>query len=138
MRRLLVLLSLASAFAVPAAQAHGASAPKGPTAAQFKALQTEVKTLETTVKKLQTELQGVEVVTSALLACQTAVIADEFQATWNVVDQISSATQAGKTYFGPQTSISDANACAVFKFTRASAMPPTVAIFSSLVSLLSS
>jgi hypothetical protein len=68
--------------------------------------------------------------------CQDAVIADEFQATWNVIDQISTATQAGKTYFGPQTSIADSGACSSLHFTRPAAVPPTAATFSSLVTLL--
>ena len=113
-----------------------ANAAQGPTAAQFKALQKQVKTLQTSVTKLESELNAVEIVTSALLACNNAVIADEFQATWTIVDQISSATQAGKTYFGPQTAISDANSCPAFKITRTSTLPPNVSIFSSLVSLL--
>jgi hypothetical protein len=75
-------------------------------------------------------------VSFGLFICHDAVIADEFQATWNVIDQIAMATQAGKTYFGPQTSIADKSACASFRITRASIVPPNVAIFSSLVTLL--
>jgi hypothetical protein len=70
--------------------------------------------------------------------CQTAVIADAFQGTWNVIDQISSATQAGKTYFGAQTPITDGGACSNVKIARSAGIPPTVGVFSSLVSLLTS
>src|SRR4029450_8179797 len=38
----------------------------------------------------------------ALGLCDTAITADALQGTWQIVDQLSAATQAGKTYFGPQ------------------------------------
>jgi hypothetical protein len=82
------------------------------------------------------EATNIADVTFGLFICHDAVIADEFQATWNVIDQIATATQAGKVYFGPQTSISDKGACAAFKITRPSIVPPNVVIFSSLVTLL--
>jgi hypothetical protein len=157
MKRLAVLALVAAALAVQAAQA-GAATPKPPTMAQFSALQKQVKALQTQVKTLQTQVKtlqkwvppscttqtcgtleqvsGLAALAYEASICETAVIADEFQATWNVVDQLSAATQAGKTYFGPQTSISDANACAALQITRPSGIPPTVAVFSSLVTLL--
>jgi hypothetical protein len=152
MKRIVVLTLAAAALAVPAAQANAAST-SGPTLAQFKALQKQVKALQAQVKTLQTwvptsctaktcftlrGLSGLADFTFTAEVCQEAVLADEFQATWNVIDQISTATQAGKTYFGPQTSISDSGACALLPITRPSVIPPSAAIFSSLVSLLTS
>jgi hypothetical protein len=151
MKRIVALALTAAALAVPASQALASSAATGPTAAQFKALQKQVKTLQAQVKALQKFVPAsctasscltVKELTNGLdaafplLVCHDAVIADEFQATWNVIDQISTATQQGKTYFGPQTSISDSGACALFQLTRPAAIPPTVAIFSSLVNLI--
>jgi hypothetical protein len=150
MKRIVVLTLAAVALAVPAAQANAAPA-SAPTLEQFKALQKQVKALQTQVKTLQKwvptactsktcftvkELSINASFTYEAEICQEAVLADEFQATWNVIDQISAATQAGKTYFGPQTSISDAGACTNLRITRPSVIPPTAAIFSSLVALL--
>ncbi len=149
MKKIAALVLVAAALAVPAAQAH-AAAPT-PTLKQFQALQKQVTKLQAQVKALQkwvpanctaqscftvpqlTNILGFEF---AYSICQDAVIADEFQATWNVIDQISTATQAGKTYFGQQTSIGDQGACASLRFTRPAVVPPTTAIFSSLVTLL--
>jgi hypothetical protein len=140
MKRIGLVLLVAAALAIPAANANAASAP---TAAQVnalsksvKALQKQVKTLQTQVKKLQSDQNLIFNATTAVLVCQTALIADEFQATWNVIDQISAATQSGKTYFGAQTPVSDANLCAAFKLTRPSIVPPNTAVFSSLITLL--
>jgi hypothetical protein len=152
MKRIAVLMLAAAALAVPAAQANAAST-SAPTLAQFKALQKQVKALQAQVKTLQKwvptscttkncltvkELSNLSIFTFTSEVCQEAVLADEFQATWNVIDQISAATQAGKTYFGAQTSISDGGACALLPITRASVIPPNTTIFSSLVSLLTS
>jgi hypothetical protein len=53
-----------------------------------------------------------------------------------VIDQISTATQGGKVYFGPQVPLADKGACAEFRITRSQSVPPTVSVFSSLVTLL--
>jgi hypothetical protein len=148
MKKIAVLVLVTAALAVPAAQARAAS---GPTLKQFQALQKQVTKLQAQVKALQKfvpasctaqtcftvpQLSNIANFQFAYLVCQDAVISDEFQATWNVIDQISTATQAGKTYFGAQTSIGDSGACASLRFTRPAAVPPTSAIFSSLVTLL--
>jgi hypothetical protein len=150
MKRIVVLTLAAAALAVPAAQANAASTST-PTLAQFKALQKQVKALQAQVKTLQkwvpTSCTANTCFTVRALSsianfvyeaeiCQEAVLADEFQATWTVIDQLSAATQAGKTYFGPQMSIADASSCTNLKLTRPSVIPPTAAIFSSLVTLL--
>jgi hypothetical protein len=151
MKRIVAFAVVAAALSLPATQAQAAQSAGQPTLAQFKALQKEVKSLEAQVKNLQKwvptscttstcatvrQLTSIVDATFGVIICHDAVIADEFQATWNVIDQIATATQAGKTYFGPQTSISDAGSCAAFRITRPAVIPPTVAIFSSLVTLL--
>ncbi len=148
MKRIVALMLTAAALAVPATQANAAQSAT-PTLAQFKALQKQVKALQAQVKTLQkfvpcttktcATLKALTSGTDALFAlsiCQDAVIADELQGTWNVIDQISAATQAGKTYFGAQTPISDSGACNSFSITRTNAIPPTTAIFSSLIKLI--
>ena len=147
MKRMFALVFAAVALAVPAAQAHAAS----PTTAQFRALQKQVKTLQAQVKSLQKyvpknctartcftlpQVSAISAFGYEAVICEQAVIADAFQGTWNVIDQISTATQAGKTYFGAQTPISDSQSCGNVGLTRSSGVPPTVAVFSSLVSLL--
>jgi uncharacterized protein YoxC len=137
----IVLLVLASAMlAFPATQANAKSSAT-PTLAQFKALQKQVTKLQSQVKKLQTETNDLNAFANGLiplLACQDVVTADALQGTWSVIDQISTATQAGKVYFGPQTPLVDKGACAEFRITRSQSVPATVSVFSSLVTLLMS
>jgi hypothetical protein len=150
MKRIAALALVAAAFAVPAAEAQAAQQAT-PTLKQFQALQKQVTKLQAQVKTLQkfvpaactaqtcftlAQLSNIANFQFAYAVCQDAVISDQFQATWNVIDQISTATQAGKTYFGPQTSITDSGSCASLRFTRPAVVPPTSAIFSSLVTLL--
>jgi hypothetical protein len=147
MKRTVVLILATAALALPAAQANAASSAT-PTIAQFKALQKQVRALQTQVKALQKFVPcttktcaTVKELTSAvdaqfgLFICQNAVIADELQGTWNVVDQIAQATQA-KTYFGAQTPIVDSGACTAFSLTRTNVIPPNVTMFSSLIKLI--
>ena len=158
MKRIVAFALAVAALVVPVAQAGAAQSASGPTLAQFRALQKQVTTLQSQVKTLQAQmkvqqkwvppacttqtcltipqLSNAAEFSFALFVCNEAVVADEFQATWQVVDQLSAATQAGKTLFGPQTSISDAGACAALRITRPAVIPPTVAVFSSIVSLL--
>jgi hypothetical protein len=152
MKRIVALALACLALAVPASQA-GAARSAGPTAAQFKALQAQVATLQKQVKALQKwvpksctakscftlpSLSANAAFTYEVEICQQAVISDAFQGTWGVIDQIAQATQAGKTYFGAQAPISDKSACSNVKLTRSSGVPPSAAIFNSLVSLLTS
>src|SRR4029453_4408327 len=117
MKRIAVLMLAVAALAFPAAQANAASSAT-PSLAQFKALQKQVASLQAQVKSMQKggpkwcnpnpcftlpQGSGLAAISYEVQICQTAVIADAFQGTWNVIDQISSATQAGKTYFGAQT-----------------------------------
>jgi len=143
MKKFVVLTLAALTLAIPATQAGAAGTAKssGPTAAQFKALQKQVTALQKTVKKLQKQANDTEDLSLGLagvLVCENAVIADAFQGTWNVVDQISTATQSGKTYFGAQTALVDKNSCSAFKISRSQGVPPNAAVFNSLISLLTS
>ena len=138
MKKIAALTLAALALAIPATQASAAR-QAGPTAAQFKTLQKQVTTLQKQVKTLQKQQKDLDNFTSALvgvLVCENVVITDALQGTWNVIDQIATATQAGKTYFGVQTPISDTGTCASIRITRSSGIPPTVSVFSSIVSLL--
>jgi prophage DNA circulation protein len=141
MKKLVALTLAVVALVIPATQATaaGTAKPSGPTTAQFKALQKQVTTLQKSVKKLQTQVTDLNDFSSALvgvLICENAVISDAFQGTWNVVDQISTATQSGKVYFGTQTALADKNACSAFKIARSQGVPPNVSVFNSLVALL--
>src|SRR5438105_15088636 len=71
--------------------------------AQMKALQADVKKAKTLANDAQDAALGGIVIET----CNTAITADGLQGTWRVIDQLSAATQAGKTYFGPQTPVSD-------------------------------
>ena len=151
MKRIVGFALVVAALALPVTQAGAAQSANQPTLAQFRALQKQVAALQAQVKALQKwvppscttatcgtlkQISGLASFDYEVGICQAAVISDQFQATWSIIDQISAATQAGKTYFGPQTSVSDAGACADLRFTRAAVSPPTSAIFSSLVALL--
>jgi hypothetical protein len=104
------------------------------------ALEKRVKALEANLKKAQTALtqtQSIAALGVIFAACSTAATADAFTSTWNVIDQISTATQAGKVYFGPQAAVSDFQTCQTIQITRQQGtVPPTVAVFSALTTLL--
>ena len=69
--------------------------------------------------------------------CTAVVTADALQGTWAIIDQIATATQAGKTYFGPQTALNDQGLCSSgFGVTRSQTLPPTVAPFASILGLV--
>jgi hypothetical protein len=57
-----------------------------------------------------------------------------------VIDQASAATQAGKTYFGPQTPVVDtlggAPICQTIGVNRSQTVPPTAAQLNALLALL--
>ena len=150
MKRIVVLMLAVAALALPAAQANAASSAT-PSLAQFKALQKQVKALQTQMKAIQKWVpksctastcltlplvSALGAINYEVSICQQAVIADAFQGTWNVIDQISAATPAVEPSFGAQTPISDTGTCADIKIARSSGIPPTVSPFSSIVSLL--
>jgi prophage DNA circulation protein len=104
---------------------------------QTSTLQKQVTTLQKQVKTLNTNTAEAVLALAALGICSSEVTADAFQGTWNIVDQISAALQAGKTYFGPQTPVTATlqgqDWCAVIGVTRSQVVPPTVAPYLALL-----
>ena len=135
----LALLAVLGAVAAVVTAPAGAATPTEKKIAaltkQMAALNKKVTTLtkQVAAEKKQ-ESEDISVV-AALTVCGIAVTADAVSGTWNVIDQISSATQAGKTYFGAQPFLNDSGACDVFKVTRSQAVPPTLAAFQALMQL---
>jgi hypothetical protein len=143
MKRVLVLCALVG-VAVYATGAWSASSPS-PTEqrlskdvatlkSQVKALQSQAKTLKTDVGATQIALGE----TILLSVCSDEIAADALQGTWQVVDQVSAALQAGKTYFGPQTpvaaTVGGQDICAgAFNVPRSQVLPPTIAAYQALL-----
>jgi hypothetical protein len=102
---------------------------------QVKALQKTDKTVEKDISTLQLAVAGV----ALLGACDVAITADALQGTWQVIDQVSAATQAGKTYFGAQTPLSDTVAgtsvCQALGITRSQVVPPVITPFDTYLAL---
>jgi hypothetical protein len=133
MKRALVLCA-AVAVAVYAASAWSASPPSALEQKLQKdvaTLKTQVKTLQKTQKAQGTALQEVALLALVLPGCSTELTIDAIQGTWQVIDQISAATQAGKTYFGPQTTpvvnLGGKDLCEILGVTRSQVVPPTSA-----------
>jgi hypothetical protein len=130
MKRVIALVFVTALCVVPAANA---AAPKGPTVAEFKALQKKV----TKDEKRITVLEGALNAAFAVMACENAVIADAFQATWQQEDAF--ATSLGRpAVYGTQTPITDSNACAAFRnpIVRSHTVPHNTSVFSALAALL--
>jgi phage I-like protein len=150
----IAVLALVLAVGIATYSAAAWSAPSA-TPTEQKLLKN-VATLKAQVAKLQktdktqnaniNTVANIAVSALAYSACSTAVTADAIQGTWQIVDQLSAATQAGKTYFGAQTPVSDsvlsglltAPACQAASVTRSQALPPTSAQFSALLGVLKS
>ena len=137
MKRVLLL----GAVLVVALYATVAWAATPPTPTEKK-LQKDVATLKAQVKTLKksvSDLRDVALAVAVVGACNAAITADGLQGTWQENDQLSAATQAGKTYFGPQSPVNDAvganHWCELAEINRSQALPPTVAQFSALLAL---
>jgi hypothetical protein len=107
------VLATASLFAFVAPPESAISA--GSADPRIAALQKQVKTLQAQVKRLNTRVSSIDQQLGLNWegdTCLGAQVADLIQGTWGVVDQLSAATQAGKTYFGPQTQVDDYGNCA--------------------------
>ncbi len=118
-------------LAAVAAFAAGAWSAAPPSPAEKK-LQKKLKARETNTEDLAL---GVAVFT----ICSTVITADALQGTWQVTDQLSAATQAGKTYFPPQVPVNDLvggqSVCQALGVPRAQTVPPSTASFTALVAL---
>jgi hypothetical protein len=131
LKRLVVLLIAILAFAVAASPASSAN----PQTKRIAALEKRVKTLEKQVVTLQGQVKtfgSALVWTWAADACATAMTADLFQSTWTVLD-----TRLSPAVFGPQTPITDYDACSDLELTRTPLEAvPTMTALNSLMSLL--
>jgi hypothetical protein len=135
MKRVFVLCALVGV----AAYATGAwsAAPPSPTE---KRLLKDVAALKTQVKKLTTDLGATQLAVGATIlytVCSDEIAADALQGTWQVVDQVSAALQAGKVYFGPQTPViateGGQDICGSGGVTRSQVLPPNVAPYQALL-----
>ena len=105
-------------------------------------LQSQVKTLRGDVKKLktrETNTENLALGVAVFTVCSTVTTADALQGTWQVIDQLSAATQAGKTYFPPQVPLNDfvggQSVCQAIGVPRTLTVPPSTASFTALVAL---
>jgi hypothetical protein len=147
MRRIgmLTVLVVAIGVAVYAAGAWSASTAT-PEQKDIKVLKAQVKTLQKQVKKLTTRESDTEDAVLASIglalinACGNVVAYDAAVGTWMVIDQISAATQAGKTYFPGQAYVDDRIGnqalCQTIGLARAQTTPPTTAAFNAYMALL--
>ena len=140
---------IVAAVVAVAAYAAGAWSAAPPTPTERK-LQAGLKLVQTQLKKDQADIATLkkdqsDTVTALGLtllfsACNTALTADALQGTFQVIDQLSVATQAGKTYFGPQTPVDDTlagqPACQLLGITRSQVLPPTAGNLAALLLLL--
>ena len=116
MTRFLVIAVVAAAVAASIAFAtRSQAAVAGPSAdPRIAVLQKQVKALQAQVKTLQRRVVDDEGALSLNFegdTCLGAQVADLIQGTWVTIDQLSVATQAGKTYFGSQAQVNDYNNC---------------------------
>jgi hypothetical protein len=137
MKRILLVGAILS-IAVYAAVAQSATPPSATERQLVKdvaALKAQVKTLKKAVNDTRSIALGIGIIG----ACNTAISADGLQGTWQVIDQLAAATQAGKTYFGPQTPVSDTiggtQVCSSIGVTRSAALPPSAKPFSALLAI---
>lgn len=135
MKGWILILTAVAGLAILVPMAFSESS-RDPLAARVAALEKKTKVLQNEVRQLKAA-SGVELLLSA---CDMAITADAFQGTWQTIDQLSSATQSGKTYFGPQSPIDDTvagqPACLRVGITRSQDVPPTTAMFDALLSSL--
>jgi hypothetical protein len=135
MKTIIALAATAIALAVGA----GTASPATPVDRKIAALQKQTAALQkrvTTLEKNLTAARNVAVAALVYAQCFTAATADAFAGTWNVVDQIAQATQAGKVYFGPQAAVNDFQSCQSAQITRQQTVPPNVSVFSALTALI--
>jgi hypothetical protein len=135
MKRVFVLCALVGV----AAYATGAWSAAPPSPIEQR-ISKDVAALKKQVKTLKTDLSSTQVVVAATIlfaVCSDEITADALQGTWQGVDEVSAALQAGKTYFGPQTpvtaTVQGQDICAGGGITRSQVPPPTVAEYQALL-----
>jgi hypothetical protein len=125
--------------AIVLAVGTGTASAQSPADRKIAALQRQTAALQkrvTTLEKNLTQARNIAALAVVYAQCFTAVTADALVGTWNVVDQIATATQAGKVYFGPQAAVSDFQSCSPLQITRQTTVPPNVSVFSALTTLI--
>ena len=107
---------------------------------QSTSLARRVASLErkvTTLQKQSSLTQGAVGFLTFWSACDVVTTADALQGTWQVIDELSAATQSGKTYFGPQTPVDDTvlghHACVVSRVGRTYPWPRSIGYFNNLL-----
>jgi hypothetical protein len=113
MKRWIAIVALIASVVVVVPMAFSA-APPPPSAKQVAALAAQVRLLQKQQKVLQRRLaedEGDLGANWSADACSLALIADVFQGTWSVIDQISQASMSGKLFFGPQIALNDQGGC---------------------------
>jgi hypothetical protein len=147
MRRALALAVFTFGLLVPQAVLAAAPPTTAQLSARLKALEAKVtrqdKTIKAqaaTIRRLTTavnEAGSLAAAGLAFTACGLAVTADAVQGQFNVTDQISVNTpNVARTFFGPQTPVSDQGSCEALRVVRSQVIPPSTAAFSALLSLL--
>jgi len=103
-------------------------------------LERRVTALEKKVKALQKQsnlTQGAVGFLTFWSACDVVTTADALQGTWQTIDQLSAATQAGITHFGPQTPVDDTvfgkHACVVSRVGRTYPWQRSIGYFNNLL-----
>jgi hypothetical protein len=142
MKRVFVLCALVGV----AAYATGAwsASPPSPTEQRLlkdvATLKTQLKTLQKQAKILTADETTIEDVLSGTIlfsVCSDEIAADALQGTWQVLDQVSAAVQAGKTYFGSQTPVTATlqgqDVCAGGGVSRSQVLPPNIAAYQALL-----
>jgi hypothetical protein len=142
---LFVALSSGAAAGTVLASTHAraSTASADSRSSQSIPLARRVTALEKKVKALQTQATVTQAVVGGLTfwsVCSAVTTADALQGTWQTIDELSAATQAGKTYFGPQTRVDDTvagkHACTLTRVGRSWAVPPSVTSFNYLLRVL--
>ena len=135
MKSLVALIATAMALSVGV----GTASAQTPADRKIAALQKQTAALQKRVTALErnvTQARNVALAALVYAQCLTAVTSDALSGTWNIVDQLSGATQAGKVYFGPQAAVNDFQSCGPLQITRQQTVPPNVSVFSALTALL--
>jgi hypothetical protein len=135
MKRVFVLCALVGV----AAYATGAWSAAPPSPIEQR-LSKDVATLKKQVKTLKADVGSTQLAVAATIlftVCSDEITADALQGSWQVIDEVSAALQAGKTYFGLQTpvtaTLAGQDVCAGGGITRSQVLPPTVAEYQALL-----
>jgi hypothetical protein len=130
------------AAAVAAAILVGGVAAAAPASAatptqRIAKLERQVRTLQRQNRTLTRQVREADEVGGAALlfaVCSTAITADAFQSTWNIIDQLSQPTLS-RTFFGTQLPVTEP-VCSRLQVPRPAQVPPRIDPFSQLMRLV--